>query len=186
MAEAAARPAPPDGASIRALRADDLPAYKALRDAMLADYPDAFTSDAEADAALPPEYYRARLGTDRPEGGPFTLGAFDACGTLVGAVTCERDRRAKVHHIGHITAMMVTPAWQRRGVGRALMQHALEAARAARGLTLLTISVSSHNTGARELYEDLGFRPYGRLSGAVRLDGRYIDKDYLTLWLTDP
>ena len=186
MAEAAARPAPRDGASIRALRANDLSAYKGLRDAMLAAYPDAFTSDAHADAALPPEHYCARLGLDRPEGGHFTLGAFEAPGTLVGAVTCERDRRAKVRHIGHITAMMVTPAWQRRGVGRRLMQHALEAARSAHGLTLLTISVTSHNTGARRLYEDLGFQPYGRLHGAVRLDGRYLDKDYLSLWLTEP
>jgi ribosomal protein S18 acetylase RimI-like enzyme len=186
MAELPAHAAAPYGVAVRPLQPGDLVAYKALRDAMLADHPDAFTSDAETDAHLPAEHYTARLGLDRPEGGHFTLGAFESRGTLVGAVTCERDRRVKVRHIGHVTAMMVAAPWQRRGVGRALMRDCLDAARAAEGLTLLTLSVSAHNEAARRLYLKLGFQPYGRLDGAARLGSRYISKEYLSLWLSSP
>ena len=173
-----------DSAAIRALQPADLPAYKALRDAMLAAYPLAYTSDFEAELLRPFESYRSRLGEGAADGGHFTLGAL-ADGQLVGALSCERDLRAKVRHIGHITAMMVLPAWQHRGIGRALMRACLDLARGTGEMTLLTLSVTSTNDAAQRLYLGLGFRPYGRLEGAVRWNGRYHGKDYLCLWLTE-
>jgi ribosomal protein S18 acetylase RimI-like enzyme len=170
--------------AIRALQPGDLPAYKAMRDAMLAAYPLAYTSDFETESVRPADSFRSRLDVDDIDGGHFTLGAL-LSEQLVGAISCERDPRAKVRHIGHITAMMVSPGWQRRGIGRALMRACVERARGATGLTLLTLSVTSTNEEARRLYLDSGFKPYGRLEGALRWDGRYHGKDYLCLWLTE-
>ena len=91
--------------SIRPLRPSDLADYKALRDTMLAAHPSAFTSDAAEGLARAPDSYRSRLGLERADGGQFTLGAWEHA-ALVGAISCERDARIKVRHIGHIVGMI--------------------------------------------------------------------------------
>jgi ribosomal protein S18 acetylase RimI-like enzyme len=55
----------------------------------------------------------------------------------------------------------VVPEARRRGVGRALMLHALVEARAA-GVGRLTLSVDARNQPAWALYRGLGFEPYDR------------------------
>ena len=90
--------------TIRPLVPADLAAYKSLRDDVLSAFPESFTSDAAPERS--PDSYLSRLGLQRPEGGEFTLGAWQM-GELVGAVSCERDARTKVRHIGHIIGMMV-------------------------------------------------------------------------------
>ena len=168
--------------AIRPLAPEDLGAYKALRDAMLAAHADAFTSDAATEGARPAHHYLSRLGLDRPEGGHFMLGAFSGT-ELVGAVSCERDPRIKVRHLAHMTAMMVRDDLHGRGIGRALLAASIERARAADGLERLTINVTSTNTRALQLYEYGGFRRYGRLEHAIKVDGSYHHKDHLVLVL---
>ena len=167
-------------ATIRRLAPDDLVAYKALRDDMLAAYPEAFTSDPAPERSA--QSYRSRLGLERPEGGEFTLGAWDNS-RLVGAITCERDPRAKVRHIGHIVGMMVRPETQGTGVGRALLQACIAHARAADGLVMLTLTVTAGNGGAVHLYRSAGFVRYGSLPRAILVDGAYHAKDQMTLAL---
>lgn len=167
-------------ASVRRLVEADLRAYKELRDAVLLAHPEAFTSNAEPDR--PPESYVSRLGHDRPEGGEFTLGAWLG-GRLVGAVSCERERRAKVRHIGHVTGMMVRTEAQGSGIGRGLIESCIAEARAAHDVVLLTLTVTAGNTAAQHLYETAGFVVYGRLERAIRLEGVYHAKVQMTLQL---
>jgi GNAT superfamily N-acetyltransferase len=103
---------------VRALGEADLEAYKALRDHALAHHEEAFTSDAATASQRAASSYRARLG-DSVEG-DFTLGAWRG-DRLVGAITCERDARSKVRHIGHVVGTMVLRDEQGQGVGRALL-----------------------------------------------------------------
>jgi ribosomal protein S18 acetylase RimI-like enzyme len=166
---------------VRPLVASDLPAYKALRDEMLDLHPEAFTSDAPTERARPAAAYLPRLGLDRPDGGQFALGAFQG-DTLVGALSCERDHRLKVRHIGHVVGMMVHPQMRGRGLGRALVVACIARARDA-GLEMLTLTVTSSNQAAVALYEGAGFRRYGRLEHAIKLDGAYHDKDLMVLQL---
>jgi len=172
----------PELAEVRRLRALELADYKALRDAMLAAHPEAFTSDAEAESSKSAQSYLARLGLDRPQGGHFTLGAWEGR-SLVGAVSCERDMRLKVRHIGHLIGMMVADHTAGRGIGRALLQACIEQARAADGLELLTLSVTAGNAAAEHLYRSVGFVRYGALPRAIKLDGRYHDKNLMSLSL---
>jgi GNAT superfamily N-acetyltransferase len=168
-----------DAVALRRLVPADLGAYKLLRDEVLAAHEAAFTSDAAAEATKTPDRYAARLGLDRPEGGHFTLGAFVA-GLLVGAVSCERDPRVKVRHIGHLQGMMVRTTAQRQGVGRRLLEHCITEARRADGLERLTLSVTAGNPAER-LYASVGFVPYGTLHNAIKLGDTYFDKTLMSL-----
>lgn len=178
-----ARTAPPAARfEIAALTLPDLPAYKALRDHMLAAHPEAFTSDAAAERIKPPGSYSSRLGYERLDGGHFTLGAWRGR-QLLGAISCERDPRLKVRHIAQVVGMMVRDEAQGQGIGRALLAACIARAREAEGLELLTLSVTSSNTAALRLYGAAGFERYGRLRRAIKLGTRYHDKDQMVLAL---
>ena len=166
--------------AVRRLAPADLPAYKDLRDAVLAAHPEAFTSDAAPERSH--ESYLSRLGLDSADGGELTLGAW--CGDrLVGAVSCERDPRPKVFHIGHLIGMMVRSEAQGAGLGRELLDACLAEARAARGLVVLTLVVTAGNASAVHLYESAGFTRYGQLERAIRVDGAHHANDQMTLSL---
>ncbi|HLO95430.1 MAG TPA: GNAT family N-acetyltransferase [Burkholderiaceae bacterium] len=178
------RQALPPGLEIRLMREADLAAYKTLRDAMLARHEEAFTSDATAERGRDAESYRSRLGGSGHC--LFTLLAWDGR-QLLGALSAERDGRAKIRHIAHIVGMMVDETAQGRGLGRALMQAALALLSQDETLQLVTLSVTRSNAPARRLYERCGFARYGRLEGAIVLpDGRVLDKDLMVHRLHPP
>ena len=162
--------------ALRMLGAGDLPAYKALRDEMLESHPEAFTSDAAEERLKEPADYLQRLGLDRRERGQFVLGAWRG-DRLVGAIGCERDRRRKGRHVGHIVGMMVRPDARRLGIGRELLQGLIGECRRVEGVEMLTLTVTGGNTAAVRLYESCGFTVYGNLPRAIRLGpGQYHDK----------
>ena len=168
--------------TIRPLLVDELAAYKALRDTMLAEHPSAFSSDAAESVGRSADSYRDRLGLDRPQAGHFTLGAWDGP-ALLGAISCEREKRVKVRHVGHLIGMMVRSDAQGRGVGRALLNECIAAARRADGLEMLTLTVTAGNAAAIGLYLSAGFERYGSLPRAIRVDGVYFTKDQMALVL---
>lgn len=173
-----------EGIILRAMSAADLAAYKSLRDGALAERPEAFTSDAATEMRRPAETYLARLAGPTDGGWPFTLSAWQG-ERLVGAVTCERDSRIKVSHIAKIVGMMVVPDLRGSGIGRALLEGCIATARE-RGLSMLTLSVTSDNASAVDLYVALGFVRYGRLERAIRVGTRFHHKDLMALDLTAP
>jgi ribosomal protein S18 acetylase RimI-like enzyme len=59
--------------------------------------------------------------------------------------------------VGHTTQVCVMPGYQGSGIGRQLMEHSIQALRR-RGYQSLSLTVTSVNTRAVELYEHLGFR----------------------------
>lgn len=168
--------------SLRALGGEDASAYKALRDEMLARHPEAFTSDADAEAAKPAASYLARFGDGAADCRRFTLGAWIGP-RLCGAISCENDDRVKVRHIGHIVGMMVREEARGRGLGRALLHACIARARRTPGLEMLTLSVTGSNAAAVALYRAAGFDCYGRLPQAIKLGDDYHDKDLMVLRL---
>jgi len=167
--------------TIRPLGAADLADYKRLRDEMLALHPEAFTSDAETEAAKEPADYLQRLGLERRDGGHFVLGAWRS-GRLLGSIGCERQARLKVRHIGHVIGMMVRPEARGAGIGALLVEACIGEARHA-GLEMLTLSVTADNAGAVRLYERHGFVAYGTLLRALKVGGRHHDKLHMALTL---
>ena len=167
---------------IRRLESSDLAAYKALRDATLADDPTAFTSDAETESRKTPDAYLPRLGLGAPLGGVFTIGALHD-GALLGAVSCERDMRIKARHIGHVVGMMVRADRRGQGIGRLLIDACVAEARRGVGVEMLTLTVTASNAGAVRVYERAGFVRYGSLPRAIKVGDQYHAKDQMVLML---
>jgi ribosomal protein S18 acetylase RimI-like enzyme len=63
------------------------------------------------------------------------------------------------HAMIHVHAMSVASRYQRRGVGRTLLQ-AVRDAGAELGISVVTLNVWSFNEAARTFYRQLGFRTY--------------------------
>lgn len=182
--------APPPSATIariqyRLLEPPDAPAYKALRDVSLRAAPEAFTSDYESQSSKTADSYLSRLAPlpSLLAGGAITLGALDADGKLLGALTCERDARAKKRHCADIVAMMVEPTAQRQGIALNLIANLIDLACRNTDLQLLTLSVTASNAHTVRLYERAGFATYGRLDRAIRVDGQYFDKLLMQRWI---
>jgi len=168
--------------TVRELAEADLGAYKALRDHALAHHEEAFTSDAPTEARRTAQSYAARIGrsANGGNGESFTLGAFRG-DRLVGAISCERDPRTKVRHIGHVIGTMVHADEQGRGVGRALLDGLIARAAADAELHQLTLTVTAGNAVAERLYARAGFVPFGTQPRAIRVGGRFLDKHHLLL-----
>jgi RimJ/RimL family protein N-acetyltransferase len=77
-------------------------------------------------------------------------------------------------HIRQIQGLAVFTWARGRGVARALIEAALDAARE-QGARRVTLRVLGHNAPARALYESLGFVVDGVLPGEFLLDGEYVD-----------
>ena len=168
--------------AIRRMTTRDLRAYKTLRDTMLEAHPEAFTSDALTERHRRADDYVPRLGLERPDGGHLMLGAWRD-GGLLGAVGLERDERIKVRHIGHVVSMMVRESARGQGIGRALLDALIDAAREPAGLEMLTLSVTEVNASAVRLYERTGFFRFGTLHKAIKVGDRYHDKVHMVIYL---
>ena len=186
-------PGSPDDTLARQVNFDQLPAHIAIimdgngRWAAQRHLPRVEGHRAGIDSVRDVVETSARLGIDVPQGGVFTLGSWRAIdgadSELLGAVSCERDRRIKVRHIGHIVGMMVRRDARGLGIGRRLIAACIAEARRADGLEMLTLSVTASNASAVRLYELAGFVRYGSLPHAIKVDGRYHAKDQMVLSL---
>lgn len=77
-------------------------------------------------------------------------------------------------HVRVINGLVVDPERQGSGVGRRLIEAAVEEAER-RGARKVTLRVLATNTRARALYESCGFVVEGTLRGEFVLNGEYVD-----------
>lgn len=85
-------------------------------------------------------------------------------GRVVGNVSLRRVLGGSAHLIGNVA---VHPDWQGQGIGRALMEAALEEI-ATQGARWVGLEVQADNQPARQLYERLGFEEVGRILHMLR------------------
>lgn len=137
----------------------DLPGI-ALRRAGLAGWPPPGFDALAAEAAREAARSLARLQSEMAEIAPVYLGAngalfiavADDLAVGVGGFTPDID---DAPGLGRVRRLFVARAWRRRGVGRALVERAAEAA-AATGATRLVLRARPE---AFSFFEALGFRP---------------------------
>jgi RimJ/RimL family protein N-acetyltransferase len=93
---------------------------------------------------------------------------------VVARLSLSRDAHPASRHVADL-GMMVAAAYRRRGIGRALLEQAVDWARRA-GVRTLELHVFPYNEPALLLYERFGFRREGyRRAHYRRGDGRYAD-----------
>lgn len=163
--------------SIRRLVPAEAAAYRAL---MLEGYelhPDAFGSSASERAALPLEWWEARL-VEEPLPASLVLGAFED-EELAGVVGLAFETREKTRHKALLFGMYVPPKFRRLGLGRRLVLAALKEAQARPGLRLVQLTVSEGNQAARTLYEQCGFVQFGLEPLAMAHGGELIAKVHM-------
>jgi len=98
----------------------------------------------------------------------------EAGGRIIGNLSCEGGRRAAERHVGTL-GISVDADWRGRGVGKALMQAAVDWARGTGVLRRLQLDVFCRNEPAIALYGKFGFEVEGRRRQAVCKEGEYLD-----------
>ena len=96
-------------------------------------------------------------------------------GELLGFVLLRRPGPLAANaHVLMIGGLAVAPVAQGRGVGRSLVEAALDEAWR-RGARKVTLRVLASNAPARRLYEACGFVVEGVFRDEFLLDGRFVD-----------
>lgn len=115
-----------------------------------------------------PESYRFfRAGTE-----PGDVLVAEVDGVVAGWVKLVVTTTLPSHaHVLEIRGLAVDPGLQSRGVGRRLVEAAVEES-VRRGARKLTLRVLEHNRGARQLYERCGFEIEGVRRDEFFLEGR--------------
>ena len=72
-------------------------------------------------------------------------------------------------------AIIVDEKHRNKGIGKALMQHMIDAAKNQFKIEILHLEVYAGNPAIR-LYERMGFKEFGRQPKFIKQDGEYIDK----------
>jgi ribosomal protein S18 acetylase RimI-like enzyme len=96
-------------------------------------------------------------------------------GVVAGYVMLHRPSELPSHHhVLEINGIAVDPVRQGLGIGRRLVDEAIQEARR-RGALKVSLRVLAPNAGARRLYESCGFAVEGILRREFFLEGRFVD-----------
>lgn len=162
---------------IRLLNDNDAEEYKEKRIEALQNHPEAFSSSVEEELEYSIEVHASRLRAVNA----YTIGAFEE-DKLVGVVTLVTEIKRKLKHRSDIFALYVTPQVRRHGVGKQLMNAAIEKAKEIGGVEQVYLTVSSNNIAAKNLYESIGFKMIGSDPRAMKIGNAYIGEDLMALY----
>jgi len=128
---------------------------------------------------IPAEAFRAKIEalTGR---GLYVVAEED--GRPVGHLLLDPMGLASVRHVVQLT-IVVHPGHTGRGLGRALMEHAIEWARNTAGVEKIELRVRATNPRALALYASLGFVEEGRMKDRIKLSNGYADDICMALFV---
>jgi ribosomal protein S18 acetylase RimI-like enzyme len=158
---------------------------------MLVESPWSFGASPDDDQALDPVWLgdtlrdeqSAIFAIEAPAVGSAGGGRTAAGTTLVAAAGIVRMKGPKFAHRARVWGVFVEPEHRGRGLGRAVTEAAVAAARGWAGVDYVDIAVSANAPAAEHLYRRLGFVAWGRESEATEHAGRRHDEIHMTLRL---
>ncbi len=103
---------------------------------------------------------------DVADGRIVTMLAESPDGEIAGMASLRPSDVPWTQHVGEVR-VITSPTLRARGLGRALMKEIMHAARAA-GIEKLTAEMTVEQSGARKLFERLGFKEEGRFRNYAR------------------
>jgi ribosomal protein S18 acetylase RimI-like enzyme len=160
---------------IRVLLADDARAFQELRLSGLRECPTAFSSSYEEECDVPVLRVGEQLA---PTPDRAVFGAFED-DKLIGTAGLQRESHRKLSHKAFIWGVYVAPMYRKRGIGRRLLEAALEQAAGMPGLRQVSLGANAANSAAIDLYKALGFEPFGVEKGFLLVDGVLHDEVHL-------
>jgi ribosomal protein S18 acetylase RimI-like enzyme len=167
---------------IRALDAADAQAFSALRREVTASHSVQMGISLDEERKRSIESFRTQLSMALPNA---VFGAF-VDGRLAGTAAVSRfSPFAAAAHKMTMWAVFTSPAHQRRGIARQVVEHAIRHAFDS-GIRRINLTVYLPNDPALHLYRSLGFVECGREPEAVQLEGRYYHGVQMTLRRPDP
>jgi len=113
-----------------------------------------------------------------PDRRPLWVETEAPAGPIAGWLSLRSFYGRPAYHATVEVAVYVDPRRQRRGVARALLDHAIAAAPALSIRTLLGF-IFAHNAPSLALFERAGFATWGRLPRVAELDG--VERDLAIL-----
>ena len=158
---------------VRPFRTDEADALREIRYEALADLPMAFAQHLDAAKAKGGEDFGAGLA----EGSIWGAWNGDVCVAMAGL---ERYAGSNVEHRATVWGVYVSPRARGTGAGRAVIQALIDYG-VALGVEIFELSVGDFNTGARKLYESLGFVEIGFLRNATKIAPDYTHEVQMAL-----
>jgi ribosomal protein S18 acetylase RimI-like enzyme len=131
----------------------------------------------------PVEKLEEKLQSLEESPGGLSIGAFDQQSNLVGDLFYFTAKRQKTMHVAMLGIAMLESI-RGQGLGRQMMEHAIEHARNNPQVEKLELGVFESNRAAIELYKSLGFTQEGVLVNRFKQpDGSYHNELRMGLWL---
>lgn len=112
----------------------------------------------------------------------FVMGGFDG-GAMVGFARFEREPNLKERHKGHVRGVYVGASHRGRGAAKAMIGALIDEVKRDSSIEQLLLAVGVFNTGAKKVYESLGFRTFGMELRALRAGDEYVDEEHMILFL---
>ena len=167
--------------NVRVLTEKDAEAFWKIRLRALQEDPESFGASYEE--ILERGIAGSTPGLSRREGAAedVTFGAFDEKGLLVGIASFRREEGVKRRHKGIIWGMYVPRELRGQGIGKALLEAAIDYAKGLPGLERINLAVVLTSKEARLLFVAHGFETYGLERQALKLHDRYFDQELMTL-----
>jgi ribosomal protein S18 acetylase RimI-like enzyme len=160
---------------VRTLQPERWREARELRLQALQTDPIAFGSAYEEEENFPEEEWQRRmknaifaLSDDRP----------------VGTITYVFSNRVKSKHIARIFAFYVEPNYRNRGIGKKLLERALELIRENKEIVKIQLFVNREQEAAVKLYKKMGFVIVGQMNKEIKIGDSYYDEFIMEKMLT--
>lgn len=121
------------------------------------------------------------ISKDLHEEGWQRIFIIEADGNVLGSLSLKNNFFGKLHRAQ--LGMGLEAPLRGQGLGKKIIQMAIDWAKNQDSLTWIDLSVFAHNTPARKLYAGAGFTELATLEDALRVGGTSIDDIFMTLKL---
>ncbi|SES66852.1 Protein N-acetyltransferase, RimJ/RimL family [Oceanobacillus limi] len=163
---------------VRRLNENDVKQYHKIRLEALKNSPEAFSSSYQEEIEKPIEVYRSRLASTE---GSITFG-YEDNDQVCGVITVVKENKAKLNHRVMIVSTYVIPEKRGQGIGKVLVQEAIQQAKRLDGIEQVYLTVANNNEKAKKLYRYFGFELFGTEKKALKFENKYFDIDHMVLY----
>lgn len=176
-------PSKQNSTQIRLIEPADALVLRQLRLESLKTDPEAFLSTPEYESQFDEHYFVRRLAfnTKPPLFGYW--GCFDK-NRLLGYVQLAQDLLPKGNHVAFLYELYVQPDYRQQGLARQLVGYLINQCRNSGEIEQIILYLTANNKPALKLYDCLGFKQKGVISGRVKIAlGEYRDQIIMQLAL---